>query len=53
MFLSVPLTMALKIALDANPQTRPVAILLGPETEARQLDRERRDDPSLAEGSSK
>jgi predicted PurR-regulated permease PerM len=31
MFLSVPLTMALKIALDANPQTRPIAILLGPE----------------------
>jgi predicted PurR-regulated permease PerM len=31
MFLSVPLTMSLKIALDANPQTRPVAILLGPE----------------------
>lgn len=34
MFLSVPLTMALKIVLDANPQTRPIAILLGPETEA-------------------
>lgn len=31
MFLSVPLTMCLKIALDANPQTRPVAIMLGPE----------------------
>jgi AI-2 transport protein TqsA len=31
MFLSVPLTMALKIALDANPQTRPIAIILGPE----------------------
>ncbi|MBN2886457.1 MAG: AI-2E family transporter [Chromatiaceae bacterium] len=31
MFLSVPLTMALKIALDASPQTRPLAILLGPE----------------------
>ncbi len=30
-FLSVPLTMALIIALEANPQTRPVAILLGPE----------------------
>jgi predicted PurR-regulated permease PerM len=29
MFLSVPLTMALKIALDANPQTRPIAIMLG------------------------
>lgn len=30
-FLSVPLTMALIIALEANPQTRPIAILLGPE----------------------
>ncbi|EIC22468.1 putative permease [Thiorhodovibrio frisius] len=34
MFLSVPLTMALKIALSANPQTRPIAILLGPENQA-------------------
>ena len=34
MFLSVPLTMALKIALDANPQTRPISIMLGPEIEA-------------------
>lgn len=31
MFLSVPLTMSLKIALDANPQTRPIAVMLGPE----------------------
>ncbi len=30
-FLSVPLTMALIIALEASPQTRPIAILLGPE----------------------
>ncbi len=30
-FLSVPLTMALIIALEADPQTRPIAILLGPE----------------------
>ncbi len=30
-FLSVPLTMALMIALEASPQTQPVAILLGPE----------------------
>jgi predicted PurR-regulated permease PerM len=52
MFLSVPLTMALKIALDANPQTRHVAILLGPETEARQFGGERQDEPSLAKGSS-
>lgn len=29
-FLSVPLTMALMIALDASPSTRPIAILLGP-----------------------
>lgn len=33
-FLSVPLTMVLKIALDANPQTRPLAIMLGPEIKA-------------------
>jgi predicted PurR-regulated permease PerM len=30
-FLAVPLTMVLLIALDASPQTRPLAILLGPE----------------------
>jgi predicted PurR-regulated permease PerM len=30
-FLSVPLTIALIIALEASPQTRPFAILLGPE----------------------
>jgi predicted PurR-regulated permease PerM len=30
-FLAVPLTMALIIALEASPQTRPFAILLGPE----------------------
>jgi predicted PurR-regulated permease PerM len=30
-FLAVPLTMALIIALEASPQTRPIAILLGPE----------------------
>jgi predicted PurR-regulated permease PerM len=30
-FLSVPLTMALMIALDASPVTRPIAVLLGPE----------------------
>lgn len=30
-FLSVPLTMALMIMLEARPQTRPIAILLGPE----------------------
>ena len=30
-FLSVPLTMALMIAMDANAQTRPIAILMGPD----------------------
>jgi hypothetical protein len=30
-FLSVPLTMALIIAFQASPQTRPIAVLLGPE----------------------
>ena len=30
-FLSVPLTKALMIALEASPQTRPVAILLVPD----------------------
>jgi len=32
-FLSVPLTMVLIIALDASPLTRPIAILLGPDLE--------------------
>jgi predicted PurR-regulated permease PerM len=30
-FLAVPLTMSLIIALDSSPQTRPIAILLGPD----------------------
>lgn len=30
-FLSVPLTMALMIAMDTNAQTRPIAILMGPD----------------------
>ena len=30
-FLAVPLSMALIIALDSSPQTRPIALLLGPE----------------------
>ena len=34
MFLSVPLTMAIKIALDTNEKTRWLGILLGPEDEA-------------------
>ncbi len=32
-FLSVPLTMVLMIALDAHPLTRPIAVLLGPDVE--------------------
>jgi AI-2 transport protein TqsA len=38
MFLSVPLTMALKIVFGANPQTYPIAILLGPAGEARAVE---------------
>ncbi|WP_367268206.1 AI-2E family transporter [uncultured Thiohalocapsa sp.] len=34
MFLAVPLTAALIAALDASPQTRPLAIMLGPELKA-------------------
>ena len=34
MFLSVPLTMAIKIALDTSQNTRWLGILLGPEDEA-------------------
>jgi len=33
MFLAVPLTTALIIALDASPHTRPLAILMGPEVQ--------------------
>jgi AI-2 transport protein TqsA len=29
LFLSVPLTMALMVALDASPHTRPIAVMLG------------------------
>ena len=29
-FLAVPLTMAMKIALESSPQTRPIAVMLGP-----------------------
>jgi predicted PurR-regulated permease PerM len=29
-FLAVPITMVIIIALDASPQTRPIAVLLGP-----------------------
>ncbi|MFY0626116.1 MAG: AI-2E family transporter [Reichenbachiella sp.] len=34
MFLSVPLTMIIKIILDHNPKTKPIAIFLGSEQEA-------------------
>ena len=34
MLLSVPLTMALRIALDCDPRTRWMAVILGPETTA-------------------
>jgi predicted PurR-regulated permease PerM len=37
MFLSVPLTMALKIGFGANTQTYPIAVMLGPADEARAL----------------
>jgi hypothetical protein len=33
MFLAVPLTAALIIALDASPHTRPLAVLMGPPIE--------------------
>ena len=48
MFLSVPLTMVLKIALDANPQTRPIAIMLGPETKAFPEPARREEEPPVA-----
>ena len=34
MLLSVPLTMAVKIALESSPETRWIAVLLGPEVDA-------------------
>ncbi|GAA6173755.1 AI-2E family transporter [Colwellia sp. KU-HH00111] len=37
MFLSVPLTMMIKIALDTNDKTRWLGILLGPEEEAKEV----------------
>ena len=35
MFLSVPLTMAIKIMLEQNPKTKWIAIILGTQEEAR------------------
>jgi hypothetical protein len=41
-FLAVPLTMVLIVALESSPQTRPIAILLGPEvTEKPELEEEK------------
>jgi predicted PurR-regulated permease PerM len=37
MFLSVPLTMAFKIAFEQNPKTKWAAIVLGTEDDARRL----------------
>ena len=37
MFLSVPLTMAIKIMLEQNPNTRWIAIVLGTENDAQAL----------------
>jgi predicted PurR-regulated permease PerM len=37
MFLSVPLTMAIKIILDQNPKTKHIAIFLGTEEEAKEI----------------
>lgn len=37
MFLSVPLTMAMKIILDQNPKTKWISIFLGTEEEAREM----------------
>jgi predicted PurR-regulated permease PerM len=48
-FLSVPITMTLMIALDASPQTRPIAILLGPDL-AGNSETERETEGATAEG---
>ena len=37
MFLSVPLTMAIKIMLEQNPETKWIAVYLGTEDEAKAL----------------
>ena len=50
LFLAVPLTMALMIALEASPQTRPIAILLGPAlTEQPESDEDTRSAESVSE----
>lgn len=57
MFLSVPLTMSLKIAFNAHPQTQPLAIMLGPEIEAKEAvasaAHDRAPDPAAVEGDRK
>ncbi|MCH9672516.1 MAG: AI-2E family transporter [Gammaproteobacteria bacterium] len=47
MFLSVPLTMTAKIALDSNAETRWIAILLGPDRAAREEDIARHGDGAI------
>ncbi|MCM5705759.1 AI-2E family transporter [Larsenimonas salina] len=42
MFLSVPLTMSLKIALDSHPDTRWLSIMLGPTQRRREKSREKK-----------
>jgi predicted PurR-regulated permease PerM len=46
MFLSVPLTMAIKIMLEQNPKTKWIAIILGTQNEAQTILKQR---DSLAE----
>ena len=43
-FLSVPLTMVLIIALHASPQTRPLAIMLGPDVSQPEIAEKARQD---------
>jgi predicted PurR-regulated permease PerM len=50
MLLSVPLTMTLKIALDSSEDTRWIAVLLGPETSAGEL--QATEEPSAPQSSS-
>ena len=45
MFLSVPLTMSIKIMLEQNPKTKWLAVILGTEEDANKILK----DPSLSE----
>jgi predicted PurR-regulated permease PerM len=49
MLLSVPLTITAKIALDSRPDTRWLAVLLGPESGAQPLTETRPETPATAE----